>query len=216
MMDGLVYKVQTYQENSKLLFVYTNKGKYTLISKGSLKMNSSTRIVSQYLTLISFEESNKKMFTLKNSSIVDDYSNIKNDYQMTKNAASILEVLDKLIYDEFEHEKIYIEATNALNGNLSYSHITFLIRILFYLGYAPNIRGDGRKVVGMNAEFGGIIYQGENHYLDLNYDETVLLLRLVSKNNEEIMIDKKLIEKLIYFIVKYYQYHLQISLKTLQ
>ena len=215
-MEGIIYKVQPYQESSKLLFVYTTKGKYTLISKGALKVNTQLRSISQYLTLISFDEDNKKMFALKNAKIVDDFQNIKEDYNIYKNAAVILEVLDKLIYEDNEHEKIYIEALKALKGDLSYSFLSFLIRILFYLGFAPNIKGNGKKVKGMNAEQGGIVYEEDNSCLDLNYGETVVFLRVCSSSIKKEELEDSIKNKLIHFIAKYYQYHLQISLKTLQ
>ena len=215
-MEGIVYKVQSYQENSKLLFVYTCEGKITLISKGSLTQNSNLRIVSQYLTLISFEESNKKMYSLRNAELLNDFSKIKEDYQLTKNAAVILEVLDKLIYENNNHLKIYEEALGALNGDLNYTYLSFLIRILFYLGYAPNIKGDGKKIKGMNAQNGGIVYIDALESADLNYDETLCFLRLCSREYADFEITEETKGRLIYFITKYYQYHLQITLKTLQ
>ena len=43
-MEGLIYKVQPYQEHARLLFVYTPKGKKTLLAQGSQKLNSENRI----------------------------------------------------------------------------------------------------------------------------------------------------------------------------
>ncbi|HKL61406.1 MAG TPA: recombination protein O N-terminal domain-containing protein, partial [Acholeplasma sp.] len=62
---GLIYKTQDYKESSKLLFIYTKKGKKTLVAKGAKRFNSDQRYLSQYLTLISFVDSDKTMFDLK-------------------------------------------------------------------------------------------------------------------------------------------------------
>ncbi|MDL2292674.1 DNA repair protein RecO [Acholeplasma sp. OttesenSCG-928-E16] len=215
-MEGIIYKVQNYQENSKLVFVYTKSGKRTLVASGALKMNSNLRIMTQFLNHISFEESKKMMFNLKNCELINDFSTIKNNYQLTKNSSTMLEVIDKLIYEDNEHEKIFNELILALNNNIETSYLTFLARILFYLGFAPNIKGNGKKVKGMSVEKGGIVYEDEYIALDLDYQETILFLRLISGYQTKLDLSNDVLEKLIYFLIKYYQYHLQISLKTLK
>ena len=77
-MEGIVYKVQSYLESSKLLFTYTPKGKITLIAKGAQKLNSNDRILGQYLNHISFEEMpGKEMYTLKSAKLIHDFAHIK-------------------------------------------------------------------------------------------------------------------------------------------
>ena len=36
-MEGIIYKIQPYLESSRLLFVYTQQGKMTLLAKGAQK-----------------------------------------------------------------------------------------------------------------------------------------------------------------------------------
>ena len=64
-MEGIIYKVLDYQENNKLLYLITKEGKKTLVAKNSQALNSQTRVLSQYLTKIKFEDNNKPMQTLK-------------------------------------------------------------------------------------------------------------------------------------------------------
>ena len=65
MVIGLIYKTQPYQDNNKLLYVYSNRGKITLVSRGSQRLSSELRIVSQYLTLIEFYDNGKSMQPLE-------------------------------------------------------------------------------------------------------------------------------------------------------
>ena len=58
-MIGLIYKTQPYQETNRMLFVYTKKGKKTLIARGSQRLSSELRLISQYLNLIEFYDNGK-------------------------------------------------------------------------------------------------------------------------------------------------------------
>ena len=78
-MEGIIYKTQPYQEHARLLFVYTNKGKKTLLAQGSQKLNNSNRILAQFLTHIEFKENTKSFFTLSEAKILNDFKELKED-----------------------------------------------------------------------------------------------------------------------------------------
>jgi DNA repair protein RecO (recombination protein O) len=217
-MEGLIYKVQPYQEHARLLFVYTKNGKKTLLAQGSQKVNHPSRILAQYLTHIEFREGTKSFLTLAESKILDDFSKIKSDYHQTQSAAIILEIIDHLIVDEYQHHHIYDEMMKALKSpDITLSSLSFTLKILKPLGYAIDMQADGRKVKGVNIENGCLVYEGEQEIIDLDVKESISLLKLMYLPYESLEpIEEDHLKKIKVFILKYYQYHLQSTLKNLQ
>ena len=118
-MEGIIYKVQPYQEHARLLFTYTKEGKVTLLAQGAQKMNQSSRILAQYLTKISFKESKKSFTALQEGKIINDFHDVKQDFYRTKSAALMLEIIDRLVVDNQNHLLIYHELECALESKKS-------------------------------------------------------------------------------------------------
>ena len=215
-MEGIVYKVQSYLESSKLLFTYTPKGKITLIAKGAQKLNSNDRILGQYLNHISFEEMpGKEMYTLKSAKLIHDFAHIKNDFEDTKKCASMLEIIDKAIKADENHELIFTMLTRGLSSkNLEYSQLSFALKVLDIIGYGINLEADGRKIKGLSLSEARLIYLNEDLSYDLSLEQTIHLLKLQKmpfEDLESLNLETKSIHT---FIKKYYEYHLNIQLKT--
>lgn len=217
-MEGLIYKVQPYLESARLLFVYTPNGKKTLLARGSQKINQSSRVLAQFLTHIEFKDQNKSFVTLAEAKIINDFSEIKKDYAQTKSAALILEVIDQLIVDNYNHQAIFQEMMLALSSNnMVVSSYSFALKILKPLGYELNLNADGRNVLGINIEKGGLVYKGETDIIDLDVKESIILLKLYYMPYNELEDqDALVLNKIKEFILKYYQFHLQTTLKNLQ
>lgn len=219
-MEGIIYKVQAYQEHGRLLFTYTPKGKITLLAQGAQKLNQTSRILSQFLTRIEFKEgSNSKSFIkLQEGVIIDDYHLIKDDFIKTKAAAMMTEIIDHVVVDNQEHTFIYRELIEALSAKDSIlSSLSFALKILKALGYEINLEPDGRTVKGVSIANGSLVYEGETIGCDLDVKAATSLLRLMhlpyqALNNDVITH----IEVIKIFILKYYNYHLQTTLKNLQ
>ncbi|MDX9691083.1 MAG: DNA repair protein RecO [Acholeplasmataceae bacterium] len=217
-MEGIIYKTQPYQEHARLLFVYTKKGKKTLLAQGSQKLNNSNRILAQFLTHIEFKENTKSFFTLSEAKIRNDFKELKEDYVKTKSAALILEIIDHLIVDVYSHESIFQEVMLALvSPHIKLSALSFALKILKPLGYEINLFLDGRKVKGLSIEKGSIIYDDEADYVDLDVKSSTYLLKLMYMPYLSLEpVSEEHIPKIKEFILKYYQYHLQTTLKNLQ
>ena len=107
-LNGVIYKTQPYKENSRLLQVFTKLGKVTLNARGSQRINSSDRVIAQYLNEISFEYNTFKSFlSLKSAKLINDFDEIKKDFNKTKTVSLALELIDKVLIDEIYNEKIY-------------------------------------------------------------------------------------------------------------
>jgi DNA repair protein RecO (recombination protein O) len=217
-MEGIIYKVLPYLEHARLLFVYTKLGKKTLIAQGVQKINHPYRILAQYLTEIEFKDSKKSMFSLSEAKIINDYQNIKLDFNKTKSAAIILEMLDQLVVENANHDSIYFEAIHALSVSLiRESALSFALKMLKILGYGLDLIPNGKKIIGLNIDQGGLIYEGGLEIIDLDIKSTVTVLKLqVLTYDDLIPIDIETFDKIKNFIHKYIQYHLQTTIKNLQ
>lgn len=218
-LKALIYKVQPYGESDRLLQAYTPKGKISLLAKGAQKLNNDLRILAQYLTELSFEYYEFKTFMpIRNAKLINDFNNIKINYNDTKEASLILELISKTIIDSKYSEKIYSLVIESLQyKNIQISTLSFAMKLTYYLGYGLNLKADGRKVIGLSINKGGVVYDDEAYPLDLNYDETLLLLKLTYNKtfeleeltNEQLVILKR-------FIFNYYNRIIDITLNTLQ
>lgn len=217
-VEGIIYRVQPYQEHGRLLFVYSPIGKKTLLAQGAQKVNHPSRILSQTLTCITFKEGNKSFLTLQEGKIIDDYQKIKSDYDLMKMASVVFEIIDHIVIDREDHKSIYQEVKEVLaSTNIELSSLSFSLKMLKKLGYGLNLKPDGRKIKGVNIETGGLVYEDEEDIVDLDTKEALELLKLYLKPYEELeALDHELLNKIKYFIYKYYQYHLQTTLKNLQ
>jgi DNA repair protein RecO (recombination protein O) len=217
-MEGLIYRVQPYQESSRLLFVFTPKGKITLLARGAQKLKEKSRVLSQFLTHISFKEQDRKTFyTLSEPKIINEYQELKNDYHKTKKAALILEIVDQLVIDHINYKLIFEDMILALNEkDINVSSLSFSLKILKPLGYELNLTADGRTIKGISIEKGGIVYQEEQESIDLNTKDALSLLKLYYlPYNEHGIYEIDTLTKIEEFIKKYYQYHLNINLKNM-
>lgn len=216
-MIGLIYKTQPYQETNRMLFVYTKKGKKTLIARGSQRLSSELRLISQYLNLIEFYDNGKKMQSLTDAKLLDDYQKIKKDFFKTKLVAAMLEAIDKVRDEEIDHELVLEELIKSINSNnLNAATLSFLIKLISQAGYAPNFEADGSVVRGFNLELGIIVYEKDVISIDLNVQETIILMKLLNLDvNDLEEIDQNHFESISQFIKKYYEYHLRVSLKNI-
>jgi DNA repair protein RecO (recombination protein O) len=217
-MEGIIYKVQPYQEHGRLCFTYTEQGKVTLLAQGAQKLNQTSRILAQFLTKITFKEGKKSFIPLQESQIVNDYQRVKSDFFQTKAAALMLEIIDHLIVDNANHFVIYHELCHALDAQkMDIAALSFAIKLIQELGYGLNLHPDGRKVKGVSISKGALIYQDEEDFVDLDTKDAIILLKLSVMPYD--LLDQEPFEdltKIKEFILKYYSFHLQTTLKNLQ
>ena len=217
-MEGIIYKVQAYQEHARLLFTYTPLGKVTLLAQGSQKLNHQNRILAQFLTKISFKEGKKSFIPLQEAKIIDDYQTIKTEFKETKSAALMLEIIDHLVVDNANHAIIYHELELALSeNNLELSALSFAIKMLQELGYGLDLTPDGRMVKGVSIKRGSLVYQHESDSVDLETKDAIVLLKLSVMPYPALQELKDVpLDNIKTFISKYYDFHLQTTLKNLQ
>lgn len=208
---ALVYKVQDYQESSKLLFIYTEYGKYTLVVKGAKNYKNSFFHLADYLNLIEVElDLSKSMQTLKKGKLLNDYENLKNNYDSFKIVSKILNIIDKLLVNIDNEDKIFNLVLKLLEyKNLSLGYVSFLVKLTYALGYRLTFKQE--QIKGFSLALGRTINKDEDLSIDLNVVETAYL-KLVYYAKEEPEIEDKYINRLFGFIKEYYIYHLDYNL----
>lgn len=215
MLEGIIYKTQSYLENDRLLFVYTRQGKITLIAKGAQKLKSNARTLAQYLTQISFQETPRKsMYSLREAKTLNHFEYIKQEYFKIQQAASMLDLINQLVMPHDAHDKIYRHLLDALNYFSVQSVLSFFVKMLQLLGYHLSLNPDGRIIKGYSVRASRLIYEEEHEAIDLNVRQTKELLKLTllsydridEVNQDDLAIIKQMIKD-------YYQYHLQTTLK---
>ena len=97
------------------------------------------------------------------------------------------------------------------------SSLGFALRMLQSLGVGLSLKPDGRMIRGVNIEKGGLVYQDEDDIIDLDVKEAIILLKLYYlPYNEHGIYEIDTLKAIKIFIQKYYQYHLQTTLKNLK
>ena len=152
--EALIYKVQDYKETSKLLFVFTPYGKYTLVARGAKNYKNNFFHLADYLNLIEVElDITKSMQTLKNAKLINSYENLKNDYKDFKIISKVLSVIDKLIVNIEYEDKIFKLILNLLlYYNKWIAYLSLLVKLTYALGYRLTFRND--DIQGFNLKLG--------------------------------------------------------------
>jgi DNA repair protein RecO (recombination protein O) len=194
----------------------TPEGKRTLHAKGAQKMTSSYRTLTQYLTHVSFEASSKMMFTLKDATLLNDFSHIKASMTDFKAAAFVLELFDKLIIDQDPHTKLYQALIKCLSQPmLQLNALRIVFHFMYELGYDISLEPDGRIIKGFSIEQGRLIYEQEAITSDLKMDDLILLLHIKKTTYDTIIeIPKETYSRLKAFLKSYIAYHLHTQIKN--
>ena len=142
---------------------------------------------------------------------------IKSDFHQTKAAALMLEIIDKVVVDNANHQLIYHELNLALAApSLEVASLSFSIKLMSELGYGLSLRPDGRTIKGFSTSKGSLIYNDEEDPIDLETKDAVSLLKLSVMPYDQLANETMDLTKIKEFILKYYSYHLQTTLKNLQ
>jgi len=165
--EGLILKTIPYQEQAKIAFVLTSRGKESFIIRGASKIKSSNRALSQVLNLIAFSSTEGKGIpTITESKLLCEYENLKSDYDKMQSVYPILEKLLALSEQITQTETLYEFAKKILLLMSSSPHHASLrnlfdLKLTYLAGIGPNFLGCTRcgstEAEFLSAEDGGVI-----------------------------------------------------------
>ncbi|MDR2822369.1 MAG: DNA repair protein RecO [Acholeplasmatales bacterium] len=218
-MEGICYKIMTYLESSKILYVYTEKGKFSLVAKNAHQMKSDLRTVSQYLNKIEFKEPKGTMGSLIDVTLIDNFLIHKDSLEKIKTIATMFEVIDYILTPDCDNKKIYeLVVTTLEKLEIELYVLSFLLKVLTYLGYKMDLvpKGDYRLVMGFSIKKGGLVYPDDNYQVDYDLDFMAIIIKLLVLDDSNISsINELEFGKIKNFIRDYYRYHLEYDFKNL-
>ena len=218
-IKGYVIHTTDYGDSSRILNVLTEDGVVGIISKGCKNVKSSLRLVSQKLIfgefVIYYKE--KGTSTLKEGSIINDFSNIKKDLTKFSYFSYITELTSQVIKQNNNPVifKIFNDTVEKIEEGLNPKVMTNILelKLLDFLGVPLNLTecvkcGSKKDIITIDPDEGGLICKS-CYTNEIIYDMKVLrMLRNYSlvdiKSITELKISDELIEFINRIISMYY------------
>lgn len=216
-LEGIVLSEIDYKEASKIVNLYTEKGKIGVKALGSKKIKNGLLGFITTGNTVSFVTTDKEVYTLIEYDIIDSIMKKDLDINEMKALGTILYIIN-MIPSDSPHEKIYPFVkdilSNIKNINIDKLLSIFLIKMLYPFGISPNLKScvkcqNKHDLIAFDIAYGG-----------------ALCKNCIDKNNNieiwnEYYYDKKDLKEysdtdftyLLNQIKNYYSYHLNIRLK---
>ena len=217
-LEGIVINSTDYKESSKIVNLYTNEGKVSVIAKGALNPKKGFLGFITTGNIVSFVTTDSNVKSLMEYSLIHDSFNINSSIELIKAFSIIMDVM-KEIPDDTNHERCYefIKSILLELGKVDTKKLIsiFLIKMLYVFGIAPNlktcVRCNSSNIVSFSVTSGGALCSNcatnDIEYLNLwkeyYYDKKEF--NLYSDTNYD---------KLLKDIKDYYNYHLGIILRV--
>ena len=144
-MEGLIYKILDYKENSCLVYLYTLEGLEEVLVYQAKKYNSLNMPFCEVLNYVSYNRTGKSLKKLLDYEIINRFTNIKNSYIKLKYASIILEILRQI--DDVRYPKILgftiktLKEMEIKDDVISICFI-YLVKMLKIFGILPNLNDD--------------------------------------------------------------------------
>lgn len=142
---GFVLKKKKFRETSKLITIFSEKsGKLNLIAKGVRTPKSKTSAILEPLNFIEFvyyDKPTRDLQYISSAEFVDDYSNIKSNFEKIKIAFIVIELTNLFSHEgqiNTELFELVFRTMDELNKNLKLEYqilIEFLIELCEISGY---------------------------------------------------------------------------------
>ena len=171
-LEGIVINEKSYGETSKILDVFTKeKNVISVLSKGSKRLKSPIRSVSELFSYAKFNISYKegKLSTLITADSINQFKNIKKD--ITK--LSYLNYITELTYGVIKQSNnkniydLYLSTILKIDEGFDPMIISNILEIKYldFLGISPKLDGcvvcDNKNVITISSDKGG--YVCKNH-----------------------------------------------------
>lgn len=223
--QGIVLKTIDYQENSKIIYLLTKKGIVSAVVRGAKNLKSHTYSYAQPLVKIEFEL--KKDRYIGANKILDNYNNIKLDFDRLSSSLKIIEISYTLGEHITDSELFYsftdeiLQLINTKNDDYKIYELIFKIKTLYLLGVAPVFSkcvscGKTENLIGFSFNNGGMKCSDCVKSDDFIYPkETVLeimTIYLIKLDKLILLINDKQLEydynKISRFLELYYEQYL--------
>lgn len=145
-VEGVVLRHYDLGEADRLLSIYTREqGKVRAIAKGVRKMHSRKAGHLEPFTRVTLQLARgRDLFIITQAETVDAYLALRENLETVGYAAYVIELLDRLTYDNDDNRALYRLLTETLSRLNSASEVEpavryYEIRLLDQLGYRPQL-----------------------------------------------------------------------------
>ena len=214
--EGIVIKSIPYKETSKIVYLYTNKGKISVRAIGSKNTKKNTFGFGESGNIVSFITTDSDFPSLTEYEIINSAYKYVNDFDSIMALGKIIEILNYIPEDSI-HNKCYPFVKDILlnlDTNPKKALAIFLIKMTYNFGISPKLDScvicNNKNIKGLSIKYGG-----------------ALCSEHINESNDKIKIwteyykDKKKIEEysdtnydsLLKDLNEYYLIHANINLK---
>jgi len=228
-VEGIIINTRNYGDTSRILDILTvDYGLIGVLAKGCKSMKSNLRSVTDKLTYATFTLYYKedKLSTLKEATVINNFSNIKKDIEKISYASFILD-LSNQVYKQSENIDIYnllISSLIKINDGFNPLIITNILELKYlnYLGVMPTLDGcsicGSKSVVTLSSDKGGYICSKCHTNEPIFSNKAIKLVRmytLVDINKiSKLDINKDVVSEVNNFIDDYYDRYTGLYLKS--
>lgn len=228
-IKGIIVNEFPFEDNSKIINIFTENGLISVIAKGAKKLKSpffstTTRFNYGEFNIIYKENGLSK---LVDADTINNYNNIKKNIVLTGYVTYITELVIKVYKHDSNKDiyKLYIDCLDKINSGYDSEAIAIILRLklLNYLGIMPIIDrcvscGNKHDIVTISSYLGGYVCRNCLKSDKIVNTKTIKLIRMlylvdISKINK-LDISKNILNEIEEFIDDYYDRYSGIYLKS--
>ncbi len=233
-VKGIVLRTKEYKDNDKLLTILTlEKGKILVKARGVKKASSKLKAYCQSFCFAEFElASSKAGYVLTGVNEIESFFDLTCDIEKFSYAFCVLELVDKVCYENQEYVSIFIDTLKCLKQmklgevNIKLTLCKFLLSVLSYEGFKINLNKcvTCQKPLTKNLYFN--ISKGEITCENCRDIDSALLensifssLKILTNNSYDslktVKLSSSILDKLLKFLTQNIYFRYEIKLKSL-
>lgn len=189
-VEGIIIDEKPYGETSKILNIITKeKGLIGVLSKGSKRLKSPLRSISERFCYANFNISYKedKLSILLGADVINPLRNIKKDIKKVSYLNFLSELTSGIIKqsDDSRIYQMYLSAILKIEEGFDPMVITNILELkyLSFLGVSPKLNGcvvcGNEKVVTISVYKGGFLCKDHSQNEYIVSEKTIKLIRLL-------------------------------------
>jgi DNA repair protein RecO (recombination protein O) len=146
--EAIVLKSRKYGDTSKIVTLYTKEfGKISVIAKGSRSKNNrfgGSLEPMSHISIVFYKYSNRELQYISQSSIINFFPSIHNDFSRMMIAMAILEIVNNVVHSEEQNREFFNLIQNTLKfleesrTNFDNFLIYFQVHLASIFGFQPN------------------------------------------------------------------------------
>ncbi len=233
-VKGIVLKTKDYKDNDKLLTILTlEKGKILVKARGVKKAKSKFKAFCQSFCFAEFElVSSNGGYILTGVNEVENFYDLTTDISRFSYAFCVLELVDKVCYENQEYLNIFIDMLKCLKQmkmnevNVELTLCKFILNILSFEGFKINLNecsNCGDKLnnnLFFNMSRGEITCEKCRALDDIVLENAIYSsLKILYSNSYDnlktIKFSKKILNNLLKFLTNNIYFRYEIKLKSL-